>query len=165
VRFQIDPFRSLLAGTAAVLAAIGAAAGIVDTGMGNGELVTRVLGFEAIVDAAFVVIPSHGLWSGQRRAMAALAAVFWAALALLLLILYGSRAACGCGDPSTGYALPTLLGFPAKDWVPVAAVAGPFLMAATVTPLLDPLVRWWKRRSTAGEIADTAAADETPDAK
>lgn len=141
MRLWMDPLRSLLAAAAAALAVAGAAGGAVDSGVGSAAVATRFLPLEAVACAAFVVVPSRGLWSGRRRALAALVAVVWTLVGLLLLIGVGARAACGCGDPSTGYVLPSLLWASAADWVMIAAVANPFLMAAAASPLPDRLER------------------------
>ena len=135
---RVDVPRSLLAGAAAVLAALAAVAASRDGGMSNNDLAVLVLAFETVVDLAFALVPSRIHWSGARRAAAAGLAVLWALTALPLLALTGARAACSCGDPSTGYMLPTLFNVAAYQWILCASLAGVVLMAATA-------VRGWNQ--------------------
>lgn len=144
---RIDLPRSALAAAAAALAVIGAGGGLVDTGMGGAATATRNLGFEAIVDIAFVAIPATAQWSLRRRWLAAAVAIVWTVNSFVMLVGYGARATCGCGDPASGYALPVYFGTTAANWMMIAAVSGAFLMAAAASPLPDRLGR--RRRSTA----------------
>ena len=57
---------------------------------------------------------------------------------LRMFNLTGARAACSCGDPSTGYMLPTLFNVAAYQWILCASLAGVVLMAATA-------VRGWNQ--------------------
>jgi hypothetical protein len=142
---RIDLPRFALVGLAAVLAAIGAGGGLVDTGMGGAATATRNLGFEAIVDVAFIAIPAGARWSLRRRWLAAAVAIVWTLDAFVMLVSYGARAACGCGDPASGYVLPVYFGTTAANWMMIGAVAGPFLMAAAASSLPDRLTRRRRR--------------------
>jgi hypothetical protein len=129
----------MLVGLAAVLAGIGAGGGLVDTGMGGADVATRNLGFESVVDLIFIAVPAGAMWSLRRRLLATVVAMLWTLDALVLLVFYGARAACGCGDPAGGYVLPVYFGMTAANWMMIAALAGPFLLAAAASSLPDRL--------------------------
>ncbi|MGA3057327.1 MAG: hypothetical protein ABSE70_04720 [Candidatus Limnocylindrales bacterium] len=147
MKTRIDLPRSTFVGVAAVLAAVGAGGGLVDTGMGGAATATRNLGIEAFVDVAFIAVPAGVQWSLRRRWLAAVAAIIWALDAFLLLVSYGARAACGCGDPASGYMLPVYFGTTAANWMMIGALAGPLLMTAAASSLPDRLTRR-RQRST-----------------
>jgi hypothetical protein len=152
---RIDPFRSALAAIAAVFAVIGAIASNADHGMMGWELGARVFPVEALIAAAFAVVPSAGSWSRRRRVLAAVTAGVASWPSVLLLITTGSRA-CVCGDPSSPDfgVLPTIFGIAAYDWLVVAALAVPLLMLATSLAMPRRF-----GRGAAGE--DTAPGEET----
>jgi hypothetical protein len=128
-----DPFRSGLVAIAAIFAAIGAVASNTDQGLMGWELGARAFPVEAVMAAAFALVPSAGSWSRRRRVLAAVAAGLSTWPSLWLLITTGSRAACGCGDPSSpDFGLPpTIAGIAAYDWLVAAAIAIPLLMLAS----------------------------------
>lgn len=135
---RIDPIRSGLAATAAVLAVVGAIASNADHGMLGWEFAARAFTVEAVLGAAFAVVPSAGPWSRRRRIVAAVAAFSMAVPSLWMLVETGSRAACGCVDPAGGYLMPTIGGITAYDWVVVSAIAIPVLLLASSLDVRRP---------------------------
>jgi hypothetical protein len=133
----IDPPRVLMAAFAAALATMGALAAQADQSMAIWSVAVQVFAAEGIVGIAFAAFPSGGRWSERRRTLAAVTAALSGILAPALIFLTMARAACGCGDAATGYMLPTLVGLTAHDWVVIAAVAFPVLMAITTARTLD----------------------------
>ncbi|MGH2967176.1 MAG: hypothetical protein ACRDMH_17595 [Solirubrobacterales bacterium] len=127
----IDPRRVPLAVVAAALATMGAIAAQADRSMAIWSVAVQVFAAEAIVGITFAAFPSGGSWSERRRTLAGATAALAGILAPALILLTMARAACGCGDPATGYMLPTLVGLTAPDWVGISAVAFPVLMALT----------------------------------
>jgi hypothetical protein len=121
---------------AAALAAMGAIAAAADDGMAGGPTAAQVFVAEAIIGAVFAALPSNRPWSDRRRTLAGVSALVTSFLALPLAFLTMARAACGCGDPATGYMLPTFFGLVAHDWVIIAAIAFPVLMALTTARAL-----------------------------
>jgi hypothetical protein len=155
-RLAGDPVRSALAAIAAIFAVMGAVASNADHGMMGWELGARVFPAEALIAAAFAVVPSAGSWSRRRRILAAVTAGVASWPSALSLITTGSRT-CACGfDPSSPDfgVLPTIFGIAAYDWLVAAALAVPLLMLAT--SLAMP--RRFGRRA-AGE--DPAPGEET----
>ncbi len=134
---RFDAPRVILAAIAAVLAAMGALAANSDDGMALSSVAASLFAFEAVVGGAFALLPGRGPWSHRRRASAVVVAALSAIAAPILIFVTMARAACGCGNAANGYMLPTLLGIVAHDWVVVAAIAFPMLMAATSAPALD----------------------------
>ena len=154
-RLAGDPVRSALAAIAAIFAVMGAVASNADHGIMGWELGARVFPVEALIAAAFAVVPSAGSWSRRRRVLAAVTAGVASWPSVLLLITTGSRA-CVCGDPSSPDfgVLPTIFGIAAYDWLVAAALAVPLLMLATSLAMPRRF-----GRGAAGE--DTAPGEET----
>jgi hypothetical protein len=128
---RIDPIRSGLAATAAVLAVLGAVASNADHGMLGWEFGARAFTVEAVLAAAFAVVPSGAPWSRRRRILAAVAAFSMTLPSFWMLVETGSRAACGCIDPAGGYPMPTIGGITAYQWVVVSTIAIPVLLLAS----------------------------------
>ena len=127
---RLDPVRSTLAAIAAVFAVMGAVASNADHGMMGWELGTRVFPVEAVIAAAFAVVPSAGGWSRRRRTLAAGMAGLSSLPSFWLLVVGGIRVACACGYPASPDMglLPTIAGVAAEDWLAAAALAIPALM-------------------------------------
>ncbi len=138
---RIDPIRSGLAATAAALAVMGAIASNADHGMLGWEFGARAFTVEAVLAAAFAVVPSAGQWSRRRRILAAVAAFSMALPSFWLLVETGSRAACGCIDPAGGHAIPTIGGITAYHWVVVSTIAIPVLLLASSLDVRRPSQR------------------------
>lgn len=127
---RFDPVRSILAAIAAIFAVVGAVASNADHGTMGWELGTFVFPVEAVIAAAFAVVPSAGGWSRRRRTLAAGMAGLWSLPSLWLLVVGEIRVACACGypgSPDMGL-LPTIAGIAAADWQAAAALAIPVLM-------------------------------------
>lgn len=145
---RVDAPRTALATVAAVMAVLGAVASRADDGMAIWFVAAWVFAGEAVVGGLFALLPSRGRWSPRRRVLAGVVAACSTLLAPILTFVTMARAACGCGDAANGYALPTLLGLVAHDWVVIASVAFPVLMASTTAAALDRLRR--PRRGSVG---------------
>jgi hypothetical protein len=127
---RLDPVRSTLAAIAAVFAIMGAVASNADHGMIGWEFGTRVFPVEAVIAAAFAVVPSAGSWSRRRRTLAAGMAGLSSLASLWLLAVGAIRVGCSCaysGSPDIDQ-LPTIAGIAAGDWLAAAALAIPVLM-------------------------------------
>ena len=128
-RFRYDLPRSLIALAAAVIAAAAAVAVGRDAGMLGHELAAGVFSLEAIVCGALAGLPSRGRWSARRRGFAGVFTSGSIVAGLVLVVFTGARAACGCGDPASGYQLPVVLGIASTTWMDLATFGVPILLA------------------------------------
>ena len=130
-----DPPRTVLAGSAAAVAAFGAIAAALDAYlMPLGTPVAIVLGSEAVVDAGLAFVRSDRPWSADRRRVARVIALVWVVLVPIVLGLGMAATACAC-TPPPGYAEVMLGGVDPHVWVVLGAIAGPPLVgAASVGP-------------------------------
>lgn len=126
---KLDVRRAALAAVAGLIAIPAAAAAWADAGMAGHGLVADVFLIEAIVAAAFVVVPSRARWSSRRRLYARIFANASIVTGIAIVLFTGARAACGCGDPSTGYLLPTVLWITSTTWVDIGVFGVPLLIA------------------------------------
>jgi hypothetical protein len=136
-----DPPRSLIALVAAAVAGAAAVAVGRDAGMQGHELAAGVFSLEAIVCGALAVLPSGGRWSARRRGFAGVFTSASIVAGLVLVVFTGARAACGCGDPATGYMLPVVLGIASTTWTDLATFGVPILLAIAGSDLPDRLRR------------------------
>jgi hypothetical protein len=127
---RVDLVRSLAAGAAAAVVALAAIASNGDDGMSWSGEAARVFAVEAVIAAILSVWPSRGAWGTKRRALAGAIAGVTGVCAPLILVLTSARSACGCGNPANGYALFRLAGLDAWEWVTIAVVAYPLLIAS-----------------------------------
>lgn len=135
---RIDAPRVVLASLAALLAALGALAAALDLDLlPLGVPVAIVLGFEAIVDAAFVLAPPRGPWSDDHRSLAGVVTIMWLVSVPLVLLLASVATACAC---ASSHAPRLLLGIMPFDWAMTAAIASPVLLG--LTRVLDFLSRF-----------------------
>jgi hypothetical protein len=139
VSMRFDLPRSILAALAALLAGVAAYSAYSDQGIASYDFAIRFFTLEAIVGLAFALWPSGGIWSLRRRCAAAVVAAISTGAAPFLLVLTSARSACGCGNPANDYRIAPVLGALPHDWVIVATVLFPILMAATTAAFLDRL--------------------------
>jgi hypothetical protein len=127
---RVDPVHSLAAGAAATVVALAAVAANADEGMSWSGEAARVFAVEAVIAASLSIWPSRGAWGAKRRTLAGAIAGVTGLGGPIILVLTSARSACGCGDPASGYALFRLAGLGAWEWVTIAVVAYPLLMAS-----------------------------------
>lgn len=127
---RVDPVRSLAAGAAATVVALAAVAANADDGMSWSGDAARVFAVEAVIAATLAFWPSRGAWGTKRRTLAGAIAGVTGLCGPVILVLTSARSACGCGDPASGYVLFRLAGLGAWEWVTIAVVGYPFLMAS-----------------------------------
>jgi hypothetical protein len=127
---RVDLVRSLAAGAAAMIVALAAVASYADDGMSWSGEAARVFAVEAAIAATLAVWPSRGAWGARRRALAGAIARVTGLCGPLILVLTSARSACGCGNPASGYVLFRLAGLGAWEWVTMAVVAYPLLIAS-----------------------------------
>jgi hypothetical protein len=139
---RYDPPRSLIALLATVIATAAAVAVGRDGGMSGHELAAGVFSLEAIVCGALAALPSGASrWSTRRRGFASVFTSGSIVAGLVLVVFTGARAACGCGDPTTGYSLPVILGIASTTWTDLATFGVPILIAIAGSDVPDRLRR------------------------
>jgi hypothetical protein len=134
---RFDRPRTILAALAASLAGVAAYSAYSDQGMAAYDFAIRFFTLESIVGLAFALWPSGGAWSLRRRCAAAVVAAISTGCVPFLLVMTSARSACGCGNPANDYRIAPVLGALPHDWVIVATLAFPILMAATTAGFLD----------------------------
>ena len=115
---------------APVILALAAVAANADEGMSWSGEAARVFAVEAAIAATLAFWPSRGAWGAMRRALAGAIAGVTGLCGPIILVLTSARSACGCGNPASGYALFHLAGLSAWEWVTIAVVAYPLLIAS-----------------------------------